>query len=74
MIQLVWLTIGFQIFNAFTLAYKLFIPSSYRVLAFKSLSKMSQEKAAVAVIIALISENNKSPEKRKKKSLCETLV
>ena len=31
MIQLVWLTIGFQIFMAFTLSYKSFIPSSKKL-------------------------------------------
>ena len=44
---------------------------SYQVLTeysvFKSLSKLIQEQAAVAVITALISEKNKSSEKRKKK-------
>ena len=43
---------------------------SYQVLTeystFKSLSKMSQEQAAVAAIIELISEKNKWSEKRKK--------
>ena len=34
--------------------------------AFKSSSKMIQEQATVAVIIALISEKNKSRKKRKK--------
>ena len=38
--------------------------------AFKSSSKMIQELAAAAVIIALISEKNKSKKKRGKKSLC----
>ena len=38
--------------------------------AFKSSSKMIQELAAAAVIIALISEKNKSRKKREGKSLC----
>ena len=43
--------------------------------AFKSLSKMIQEQAAAAVIIALISMKNKSRKYReKKKNLCETLA
>ena len=43
--------------------------------AFKSSSKMIQEQAAAAVIIALISEKNKSREKgEKKKNLYETLA
>ena len=42
---------------------------------FKSLSKMIQEQAAAAVIIALISMKNKSRKYReKKKNLCETLA
>ena len=68
MIQLVWLIIGFQIFIAFTLSYKLHS-------VFKNSSKMIQEQAAAAVIIALISEKNKSREKgEKKKNLYETLA
>ena len=39
--------------------------------AFKSSSKMIQEQAAAAVIIALVSDKNK-PRKNRKKSLCET--
>ena len=43
--------------------------------ASKSLSKMIQEQAAAVIIIALISEKNKSRKKRKhEKSLCETLA
>ena len=42
--------------------------------AFKSSSKVIQEQAATEVIIALISEKNKSRKNRKKKSLCGTLV
>ena len=42
--------------------------------AFRSLSKMIREQAAAAVIIALISEKNKSRENGKKKNLCETLA
>ena len=43
--------------------------------AFKSSSKMIQEQAAAAVIIALIFEKNKSKEKiEKQTSLGETLV
>ena len=44
MIQLVWLTIGFQIFIAFTLSYKLFIPSSKKMFLpriLESLAKLS---------------------------------
>ena len=68
MIQLVRFTIGFQIFIAFTLSYKLHP-------AFTSSSEMIQEQAAAAVIIALISEKNKSREKgEKKKNLYETLA
>ena len=37
--------------------------------AFKCLSKISQEQAAAVVIIALISEKNKSREKRKKRKV-----
>ena len=44
MIQLVWLTIGFQIFIAFTLSYKLFIPSLKKMFLpriLESLAKLS---------------------------------
>ena len=41
---------------------------------FKSSSKMIQELDAAAVIIALISEKNKSRKKRGRGSLCETLA
>ena len=41
---------------------------------FKSSSKMIQELDAAAVIIALISEKNKSRKKRVRGSLCETLA
>ena len=40
----------------------------------KSLSKMIQEQAVAAVIIALLSEKNKSRKKRQKTSLCETFA
>ena len=42
--------------------------------AFKSSNKIIQEQAAKAVIIALISEKNKSRKKRKKRRVCETLA
>ena len=54
--------------------------------AFKSLSKMIQEKAAAAVVIAIISKKNKSRKKRQKRKVgikswlkrrrnfCETLL
>ena len=38
--------------------------------AFKSSSKMVQEQATAAVIIALISEKNKSRRKRQKRKVC----
>ena len=38
--------------------------------AFKSSSKMIQEQAAAAVIITLISERNKSREKRQQERVC----
>ena len=65
MIQLVWLAIGFQIFIAFILSYKLFIPSSSKVVftensAFKSSSKTIQEQTAASVISSQITEKNKS--------------
>ena len=44
MIQLIWLTIGFQIFIAFTLSYKLFILSSKKMFLpriLESLAKLS---------------------------------
>ena len=63
----------------FSMRLQYYTNCSYRVLteysAFKSLSKMGQEQGVIALIIhALISEKNKSSEKRKKVSLCETLV
>ena len=77
LIRLVWLTIGFPIFIAFTLSYKLFIPNLLKLFlnsiqtSIKCLSKMIQEQAAAVIIIALISEKSKSRKKRKKeKSLC----
>ena len=79
MIQLVWPTISFQIFFVFTLIQVAHIEFMKVVCieypAFKSLSKMIQEQAAAAVIIALISMKNKSRKYReKKKNLCETLA
>ena len=72
MIQLVWLTIGFQIFIWLTLSYK--HTEFMKVIrtddsAFKSSSKMIQEQAAATVTIALISEKNKLRKNRKKKSV-----
>ena len=61
MIQLVWLTIGFQVVHA---EFMKVVLTEYS--AFKSSSKVIQEQAA-AVIIALISEKNKLRKKRRKK-------
>ena len=71
MIQLVWLTICFQIFiYVYTIIQVVHTEFIKVVLtkysAFKSPSKMIQEEAAVAIIIAVISEK-KSQEKIDKK-------
>ena len=67
MIQLVWITIGFQIFiyTIIQVVHTEFVKVGLtKYSAFKSSSKMIQEQAAAAVIIALISEENKSRKKR----------
>ena len=69
MIELVWLTIGFQIFICVYTIIQVVHTEFIKVVltkysAFKSSSKMIQEQAAAAVIIALISEKNKSRKKR----------
>ena len=71
MIQL-WLTIGFQILIAFTLLLPVVHTEFIKVVlteysAFMSSSKMIQEQAVVAVIMAPISEKNKSRKKGQKK-------
>ena len=71
MIQL-WLTIGFQILIAFTLLLPVVHTEFLKVVrteysAFMSSSKMIQEQAVVAVIMAPISEKNKSRKKGQKK-------
>ena len=71
MIQL-WLTIGFQILIAFTLLLQVVHTEFLKVVrteysAFMSSSKMIQEQAVVAVIMAPISEKNKSRKKGQKK-------
>ena len=65
-IQLVWLTIGFQIFIALIQVVHIEFIKAVRTdySAFKSSSKMIQEQSAAAVIIALISEKNKSRKNR----------
>ena len=70
MIQLVWLTIGFQIFICVYTIIQVVHTEFIKVVltkysAFKSSSKMIQEQAAAAVIIALISEKNKSRDKKR---------
>ena len=65
MIELVWLTLGFQIFICVYTIIQVVHTEFIKVVltkysAFKSSSKMIQEQAAAAVIIALISEKNKS--------------
>ena len=71
MIQL-WLTIGFQLLIAFTLLLQVVHTEFLKVVrteysAFMSSSKMIQEQAVVAVIMAPISEKNKSRKKEQKK-------
>ena len=71
MIQL-WLTIGFQLLIAFTLLLQVVHTEFLKVVrteysAFMSSSKMIQEQAVVAVIMAPISEKNKSRKKGQKK-------
>ena len=71
MIQL-WLTIGFQLLIAFTLLLQVVHIEFLKVVrteysAFMSSSKMIQEQAVVAVIMAPISEKNKSRKKGQKK-------
>ena len=71
MIQL-WLTIGFQLLIAFTLLLSVVHTEFLKVVrteysAFMSSSKMIQEQAVVAVIMAPISEKNKSRKKGQKK-------
>ena len=70
--QLVWLTIGFQIFicvyTIIQVVHTEFIKAVHsKYSAFKSSSKMIQEQTTAAVIIALISEKNKSRKKNKKR-------
>ena len=60
MIQLVWLKIGFQIFNAFTPSYKLFIPSSYRVFSFQEFKQIDSRTSC---------SSSKWKEKKKKESV-----
>ena len=79
MIQLVWLTVGFQIFICVYTIIQVVLTDFIKVVlakysAFKSSSKMLQEQTAAAVTNALISEKNKSRKKRWKASLCETLA
>ena len=71
MIQLS-LTIGFQLLIAFTLLLQVVHTEFLKVVrteysAFMSSSKMIQEQAVVAVIMAPISEKNKSRKKGQKK-------
>ena len=42
---------------------------SYRIFSIKSLSKMSQDQAAEAVITALLTKENKSRKKRQKRNI-----
>ena len=71
MIQLVWLTIGFQILICVYTIIQVAHTELIKVVltkysALKSSSKMIQEQAAAAVIIGLISDKNKSRKRDKK--------
>ena len=78
MIQLVWLTIGLNIFKVFTLSQvvhtKFIVVALTDYSVFKRSSKVIHKQAAAAGFIALISEKKQVKKKRKKKSLCETLA
>ena len=77
--QLAWLIIGFQVFICVYAIIEVVHTEFTKIIltkysAFKSSGKLIKEQVA-AVIIALISEKNKSMKKRKrKKSLCENLA
>ena len=79
MIQLVWPTIGFQIFIAFTLSYKLFIQSS-RKLFLQSIqpskvqSKWFQNKLQYQQLLHYFPRKTSQGKREKKKSPCETLA
>ena len=80
MIQLLWLTIAFQVFICVYTVIQVVYTEFMKVVltkysAFKRLNKMIQEQGTAAVIIALLSEKNKSGKKEiKSKSLCDTLA